>query len=358
MGIGNAITVVTATEATTGMSDFTPKPGDRYDPVEAAKNGFYPEDVVDARTDLRDGPKRVFSRFIRIAKTADRRRNPWKGYIFPSIAYMAKLLGKSGRGIERDVAVLVEDDLIEIERPNRTEFNCYYFTWKDEFDTTKTSCRADGHEATLPSSRPDQQHTPCARQAHAGDTTDMTPRHDTFGSFDTTDPSRAYKEDLGVDLGVDLKSKTEDISVRSRKTRASRRRAHAFSELPIPKNQLGNQQSTWAPGSTQRDALRENLKAWAISDVPLDEETLQNIMEAGVRHGATVDQIIELCDDRICGYIKSRSYGKKPIEKPYGYMLRAVADHFRIEKQKRQGLAHPIPDLDDAKFDAMTEALG
>lgn len=53
------------------------KAGGEFDPVDVTRNlKIYPTDTVDARMDLGDGPKRLYSQLFRIAVTTDRRRTP------------------------------------------------------------------------------------------------------------------------------------------------------------------------------------------------------------------------------------------------------------------------------------------
>jgi hypothetical protein len=105
-----------------------------------------------------------------------------------------------------------------------------------------------------------------------------------------------------------------------------------------------------------REALRENLTAWGIQPEPPDDQTLEAIMEAGTRYGATVDQIIELCDSKIS---YSSQHRTRTSPRDYEWFVTTVANHFRTEKQKRQGLAHVIEgaDMNDPKFRAMTDAF-
>src|SRR5215472_451664 len=107
------------------------KPGEPFDPVDATRRlRLYPVDAVDARTDVSDGPKRLYSQLFRIAETTDRRKTPWPGYVFPSENFLAERLGKSGSSIRRDSAELRLLGLIRVERPDKTENNRYYFLWK------------------------------------------------------------------------------------------------------------------------------------------------------------------------------------------------------------------------------------
>ena len=148
---------------------------------------------------------------------------------------------------------------------------------------------------------------------------------------------------------MELKDEHQDGSVRSRKHRASRRSDGVVAKIPTPKNQLGNEQSTYIQGLTQREALRENLTAWGIQPEPPDDQILEAIMEAGTRYGANVDQIIELCDSKIA---YSSPHRTQTHTRDYPWFVTTVANHFRIEKQKTQGLAHAIDgvDMDNPKL--------
>ncbi|HLW77845.1 MAG TPA: hypothetical protein VKS01_12690, partial [Bryobacteraceae bacterium] len=79
------------------------KPGDQFDPQDVTRRlKVYPVDVIDARTDMSDGPKRLYSKLFRIAAMADRRKHPWPGYVYASEERVSKLLGKSIASIRRD----------------------------------------------------------------------------------------------------------------------------------------------------------------------------------------------------------------------------------------------------------------
>ena len=116
--------------------------GEPLDPVDVTRRlKIYPVDAVDARRDISDGPKRLYAKLFRIAVTADRRKNPWPGYVYASEKYLAAQLGKSESGIRRDSAALRAKALVRVERPNRTENNHYYFLWLPSFDGADVSAR-------------------------------------------------------------------------------------------------------------------------------------------------------------------------------------------------------------------------
>jgi hypothetical protein len=116
------------------------KPGDAFDPVDVNRRlKLYPVDTVDARTNISDGPKRLYAQLFKIAVTIDRRKNPWPGFIFVKENFLAKRLGKSESGIRRDSSTLRKLGLVRVERPSRTKSNRYYFLWQPEFDRPDVS---------------------------------------------------------------------------------------------------------------------------------------------------------------------------------------------------------------------------
>jgi hypothetical protein len=120
------------------MSEFAPKTGERYDPQEAQRAKVYVVDAVDARVGLGDGAKRVHDRFYKMALGIKRNDHAWRGYVYPKIKSLAKMLGKSEAEIKRDVAELVEAGLNDVERPNRQEGNHYFFKWCSWFSEGST----------------------------------------------------------------------------------------------------------------------------------------------------------------------------------------------------------------------------
>jgi hypothetical protein len=117
------------------------KAGDVFDPVDVRRLNFYPVDSVDARRDTSDGPKRLYAKLHQIAVTADRRKNPWPGYIYASEKYLAVQLGKSESAIRRDSAALRSLGVVRVERPSRTKNNRYYFIWHPDFERANVSGR-------------------------------------------------------------------------------------------------------------------------------------------------------------------------------------------------------------------------
>src|SRR5580704_16070097 len=118
------------------------RPGEHFDPQDVSRRlRLYPVDVIDARPGISDGPKRLYSKIFRIAVTADRRKNPWPGYVYASEKYLAGQLGKSESGIRRDSAALRSLGLVRVERPSRTQNNRYYFLWHLAFDNANVSGR-------------------------------------------------------------------------------------------------------------------------------------------------------------------------------------------------------------------------
>jgi len=116
------------------------KPGEVFDPVDVTRRlKRYPVDAVDARRDIKDGPKRFYALLFRIAVTTDRRKNPWPGYLFPSEKFLAERLGKSESVIKRDLAVLRSVRLVRVERPDKTQNNRYFLLWDASFDGADVS---------------------------------------------------------------------------------------------------------------------------------------------------------------------------------------------------------------------------
>jgi hypothetical protein len=105
--------------------------GQPFDPREAQNAGRYPVDWVDSRRDLKDGPRRIYRYLYRIDVTSDRKKNPWRGYVFAGIETMAADLGKPESCVRRDLKSLQRQNLLRIERPNKQEGNQYCFTQYD-----------------------------------------------------------------------------------------------------------------------------------------------------------------------------------------------------------------------------------
>lgn len=109
---------------------------DVFDPAEVSRERkIYPVDVVDARRNIGDGPKRLYAQLFRIAVTTDRRKHPWPGYVYASEKFLAGRLGKSESQIRRDSAALRAAGLVHVGRPNKKQNNRYYFLWDSTFDS-------------------------------------------------------------------------------------------------------------------------------------------------------------------------------------------------------------------------------
>jgi len=131
------------------------KPGDQFDPQDVTRRlRVYPVDVVDARPDIHDGPKRLYSKLFRIAAMADRRKHPWPGYVYASEDRLVGLLGKSTASIRRDSAALRSFGLVGVDRPNRRGNNHYSFLWQSEFDSADVSAQVLDDRSNLSGQRP------------------------------------------------------------------------------------------------------------------------------------------------------------------------------------------------------------
>jgi hypothetical protein len=139
------------------------KTGDVFDPVDVARRlKVYPVDIVDAMTDVSDGPKRLYSKLFQLAVTPDRRKYPWNGYVYTSEQYLSKLLGKSVSGVRRDLTVIRDRRLIAVERPNRHESSHYIFLWHETFDSANVGCQ------DAPTAQPDSANVSALDRPHVG----------------------------------------------------------------------------------------------------------------------------------------------------------------------------------------------
>jgi hypothetical protein len=126
------------------------KSGDPFDPQDVIRRlKVYPVDVVDARTDISDGPKRLYAKLFRIVAFADRKKHEWHGYVYASEQYLAVQLGKSIAGVRRDLATLRTLGLIRVDRPNRRANNHYFFLWRPEFDRPNGNSQASDERLNL-----------------------------------------------------------------------------------------------------------------------------------------------------------------------------------------------------------------
>jgi hypothetical protein len=104
------------------------------------------------------------------------------------------------------------------------------------------------------------------------------------------------------------------------------------------RSSLGSEPSHYVTGKTAREALREHLHAWGINPVPPDDDILESIMEAGVRYGATVDEITLALDDKII-YASSERERTRPRD--YEWFITVVANEFRTRLDRKETPSSP-----------------